>query len=60
VQANAVAKNRKPNHVTITGHGTFAEHGAGIGVRSANGACQRGFKLNYVVTALAGTAVTPS
>jgi hypothetical protein len=43
----------------ITGHGTFVEHGAGVGVR-AHGACQQKFALNYVVATATGTTVTRS
>lgn len=33
----------------ISGHGTFVEHGAGIGVRDKNGHCLQKFALNYVI-----------
>jgi hypothetical protein len=37
------------------GSGTFVEHGVGIGVRDARGACQQKFRVNYVVAKLTGT-----
>jgi hypothetical protein len=47
-------------YLRMTGHGTFDEHGAGVGSRNASGACQQKFALNYVVAAAVGTAVRRS
>jgi hypothetical protein len=44
----------------LTGHGTFVEHGAGIGVRSTTGACLQRFALNYVLATATGTALRRS
>jgi hypothetical protein len=37
-----------------TGHGTFVEKGAAIGVRGAHGRCLQQFKVNYVIAKLTG------
>ncbi|HVU62181.1 MAG TPA: hypothetical protein VHD58_11095 [Mycobacteriales bacterium] len=42
------------SYAGATGHGTYVEDGAGIGVRGADGSCEQKFKINYVVARLSG------